>query len=107
MEDDDYHQPELNDLVPPKNHGPLPPFHSLVEAIFSPLVDDINRLSKQQGRAPQAIKRDAISQFIERWRTRVGSDIFPAFRLRMFTFLIAFADCVFFNRACLVLPDVG
>lgn len=70
----------------PTNHGESLPFHDLVQYLLQPL-QDYSRRSGIKGRSgalpPSELKRIAISKFIARWRTEVGKDVFPLFRLRM------------------------
>lgn len=70
----------------PNNDGRSLPFRDLVQLLLQPL-QDYSRRSAIKGRpgvlAPTQLKQAAIEKFIARWRTEVGNDIFPLFRLRM------------------------
>lgn len=69
----------------PRNTNETFPFHVLYTKLFEPLLDNI----KKKGAGPRGnktlkpheIRRNVIDQFISKWRSEVGPDIFPAFRL--------------------------
>ncbi|KAL8930574.1 MAG: hypothetical protein Q9208_000444 [Pyrenodesmia sp. 3 TL-2023] len=86
---------ELNEKFPhrPKNHSKTLPFHDLFLTLFNPLNENKKKPTgptvarKKHGphgpsnRNPHEVRRSIIEQFISRWRSQVGDDIFPAFRL--------------------------
>ncbi|KAL8837506.1 MAG: hypothetical protein Q9170_002499 [Blastenia crenularia] len=86
---------ELDEKFPhrPKNHSKTLPFHDLFLTLFNPLNDNKKRPAgptfarKKQGphgpsnRNPHDVRRSIIERFISRWRSQVGDDLFPAFRL--------------------------
>ncbi|KAL8944732.1 MAG: hypothetical protein Q9216_000301 [Gyalolechia sp. 2 TL-2023] len=86
---------ELDEKFPrrPKNHSKTLPFHDLFLALFNPLNENKKKPTgptvarKKQGphgpsnRNPHEVRRSIIEQFISRWRSQVGDDVFPAFRL--------------------------
>lgn len=59
------------------------PFRDLVTDLLQPLQDYTRRPGgKQPGtRTPAELKRVAIAKFVARWRSEVGPDLFPVFRL--------------------------
>lgn len=65
-------------VEPPKNHGPTPPFHTLVTKLLIPL----SNLSTQSGSIKE-FRRRIVDKFISLWRENVGNDIYPALRLVM------------------------
>ncbi|MCJ1334404.1 DNA ligase (ATP) [Thelotrema lepadinum] len=72
----------------PKNTKPTLPFHSLYLNLFNPLDQNRKRPTgplRKTGpfsRKPaHELRRDIIKRFIAKWRSEVGPDIFPAFRL--------------------------
>ncbi|KAE8353016.1 DNA ligase 4 [Aspergillus coremiiformis] len=96
MEDD---EPDLDEKYPnrPRNHSSTLPFHVLFQSLFNPL-SEIKKKPAGAGPGPARKKvgphglssanlnpvekrRDVIERFISRWRTAVGDDIYPAFRL--------------------------
>ncbi|KAL9013610.1 MAG: hypothetical protein Q9173_001705 [Seirophora scorigena] len=86
---------ELDEKYPhrPKNHSNTLPFHDLFLTLFNPLNENKKKPTgptvarKKQGphgafnRNPHEVRRSIIEHFISRWRSQVGDDIFPAFRL--------------------------
>ncbi|KAL8693111.1 MAG: hypothetical protein Q9218_001997 [Villophora microphyllina] len=88
---------ELDEKFPnrPRNHSPTLPFHDLFLLLFNPLNENKKKPSgppiarKKQGphgpsnRNPHDIRRNIIEHFIAKWRSEVGNDLFPAFRLIM------------------------
>ncbi|KAI4093133.1 MAG: hypothetical protein LQ344_003116 [Seirophora lacunosa] len=86
---------ELDEKYPrrPKNHSNTLPFHDLFLTLFNPLNENKKKPTgpavarKKQGphgasnRNPHEVRRRIIEHFISRWRSQVGDDIFPAFRL--------------------------
>lgn len=86
---------ELDEKFPrrPKNHSKTLPFHDLFLTLFNPLNENKKKPTgptaarKKQGphgpsnRNPHEVRRSIIEQFISRWRSEVGNDVFPAFRL--------------------------
>ncbi len=85
---------ELDEKYPnrPHNHSKTLPFHEIYLTLFNPLNENKKKPAGQaairarrgmngQSNAPNDIRRSIISRFIKRWRTEVGNDIFPAFRL--------------------------
>lgn len=86
---------ELDEKYPycPRNHSDTLPFHDLFLTLFNPLNENKKKPNgptiarKKRGphgpsnRNSHEIRRSIIEHFISRWRTQVGDDIFPAFRL--------------------------
>ena len=83
---------ELNAKYPnrPYNHGRPLPFHDLIYNLFNLLNENkkpVGISRRKQGPhgphnlSPQEQRRVIIERFISRWRSEVGHDIFPAFRL--------------------------
>ncbi|KAL8990814.1 MAG: hypothetical protein Q9177_000620 [Variospora cf. flavescens] len=86
---------ELDEKFPhrPRNHSNTLPFHDLFLTLFNPLNENKKKPTgptvarKKQGphgassRNPHEVRRSIIEHFISRWRSQVGHDIFPAFRL--------------------------
>lgn len=86
---------ELDEKFPhrPRNHSRTLPFHDLFLSLFDPLNENKKKPTgppiarKKQGphgpanRNPHDIRRAIIEHFISKWRSEVGDDIFPAFRL--------------------------
>ena len=86
---------ELNEKFPhrPKNHSKTLPFHDLFLTLFDPLNANKKKPTgpaiarKKQGphgpsnHNPHEVRRSIIEQFISKWRSQVGDDLFPAFRL--------------------------
>ena len=86
---------ELDEKFPhrPTNHSQTLPFHDLFQDLFDPLNNNKKKPAgptiprKKQGqhgpasRNPHDIRRSIIEGFIAKWRSQVGNDIFPAFRL--------------------------
>ncbi|KAL8628723.1 hypothetical protein Q9189_005584 [Teloschistes chrysophthalmus] len=86
---------DLDDKFPnrPRNHSPALPFHDLFLLLFNPLNENKKKPSgpavarKKLGphgpssRNPHDIRRNIIEQFIAKWRSEVGNDLYPAFRL--------------------------
>ncbi|KAI4126082.1 MAG: hypothetical protein LQ338_003944 [Usnochroma carphineum] len=86
---------ELDEKFPnrPRNHSKTLPFHDLFLTLFNPLNENKKKPTgptvarKKQGphgpsnRNPHEVRRSIIEHFISRWRSQVGDDIFPAFRL--------------------------
>ncbi|MDI1489443.1 MAG: DNA ligase (ATP) [Ramalina farinacea] len=88
-------QEDLDEKYPdrPRNHSKTLPFHELYQNLFDPLN---NNKKKPTGpvvprrrvgpngpssRNPHEIRQNIVERFISRWRTEVGDDIHPAFRL--------------------------
>jgi DNA ligase 4 len=69
------------ELTPPENHGPLPPFHTLIKGLFNPLLRDFTALSVATRKKPHELRQEIIGSFIAKWKANVGNDIYPAFRL--------------------------
>ena len=77
----------------PKNFAPTLPFHELYTTVFNPLNDNKKKpIGPHANRrragphgphalTPHEIRRQTIERFISRWRSKVGNDIYPAFRL--------------------------
>jgi DNA ligase 4 len=77
----------------PHNHAAALPFHHLHLKLFNPLGENRKKSTgpitnrKKQGPhgparlPPHEIRRLIVERFISRWRSDVGDDIFPAFRL--------------------------
>ncbi|KAK8162433.1 DNA ligase 4 [Phyllosticta citrichinensis] len=83
---------ELNEKYPnrPHNHSKTLPFHDLYLNLFNPLNDNKKKpgsaaLKKRpygtSNPAPHEVRANIIDRFISKWRTQVGNDIYPAFRL--------------------------
>ncbi|KAL9583635.1 MAG: hypothetical protein Q9203_004999 [Teloschistes exilis] len=86
---------DLDEKFPnrPRNHSPALPFHDLFLLLFNPLNENKKKPSgpaiarKKQGphgpssRNPHDIRRNIIEQFFAKWRSEVGNDLYPAFRL--------------------------
>jgi len=82
---------QLDEKYPnrPHNHSTTFPFHQLYLDLFNPLNDNKRRrggpaLARRRGTHTQNVKetrKSIIEKFINRWRTEVGNDIFPLFRL--------------------------
>ena len=79
---------ELEDKFPnrPRNRHETLPFHVLYTTLFEPLLENKKKktvigLRGARDLKPHEIRRSIIDQFISRWRSEVGDDIFPAFRL--------------------------
>lgn len=69
------------ELVPPKNFGPSPSFNIICTMLFDQLLN-ITRVKKTNMRAkPYELRAKLLQEFIQRWRTNVGNDIYPIFRL--------------------------
>ncbi|KAF4550618.1 DNA ligase-like protein [Elsinoe fawcettii] len=78
----------------PKNHSVTLPFHALLTALFWPLQENrqkpkgptLNRKKvgpHAQSTAPHEVRKNIIERFISQWKSHVGNDIYPAFRLIM------------------------
>jgi DNA ligase-4 len=77
----------------PRNHSKTLLFHELFTSLFNPLDENKKRPTgptvsrASRGRygprklSPHEARRIIIEQFISRWRTEVGNDIYPALRL--------------------------
>ncbi|KAI5840233.1 ATP dependent DNA ligase domain-containing protein [Morchella snyderi] len=78
---------ELNRDYPlrPRNKKHTLPFHELHTYLFDPLLANKKKRTGLNQRVsklkPHEIRRNIIDRFISRWRTEVGNDIYPAFRL--------------------------
>ena len=79
---------ELEEWFPnrPRNKNETPPFHVLYTTLFEPLLDNRKKRTGVGLRGarvfkPHEARRHVIDNFISRWRSEVGHDIFPAFRL--------------------------
>lgn len=79
-EDLDYEYPNR-----PKNSKTTLPFHELHTFLFDPLLANKGKKTALGQRAsrlkPHEIRRNIIDRFISRWRSEVGNDVYPAFRL--------------------------
>jgi len=70
----------------PRNANETFPFHVLYTKLFEPLLaNKIKRagvgLRGNREMKPHEIRRSIIETFVAKWRSEVGPDIFPAFRL--------------------------
>jgi DNA ligase-4 len=70
----------------PRNQNETFPFHILYTKLFEPLLANNKKksgigLRGTKDLKPHEIRRNIIDEFISRWRSEVGPDIFPAFRL--------------------------
>lgn len=68
----------------PINKNETLPFHLLYTKLFEPLLANKKTrvgLRGNKSLKPHELRRNIIDQFISRWRSEVGPDIFPAFRL--------------------------
>jgi DNA ligase-4 len=81
---------ELDEKYPnrPHNHSKTLPFSDIYLTLFNPLNDNKRRrggpaLARRQGGKLNVndTRKSIIEKFINRWRSEVGNDIFPAFRL--------------------------
>ncbi|RMZ87415.1 hypothetical protein DV736_g5359, partial [Chaetothyriales sp. CBS 134916] len=86
---------ELDERYPnrPRNHSPTLPFHTLFQDLFQPLIEEQKGKSGASGfnrrrlgsehvpMSKQERKRMIIERYISRWRSEVGDDFYPAFRL--------------------------
>ncbi|RMZ84822.1 hypothetical protein DV737_g1061, partial [Chaetothyriales sp. CBS 132003] len=86
---------ELDEQYPnrPRNHSPTLPFYTLLQDLFQPLIEEqkgksgiggFNRRRFGPDHVPmskQERKRVIIERYISRWRSEVGDDFYPAFRL--------------------------
>lgn len=81
---------ELDEEYPnrPRNHSTTLPFHDLYLTLFNPLNDAKKRRvgpattrRHPPKQSPYDLRRSIIDDFVHRWRTEVGNDIHPAFRL--------------------------
>jgi DNA ligase-4 len=82
---------QLDEKYPnrPHNHSTTLPFRDLFLDLFNPLNDNKRRrggpaLARRRVPHTQNVKetrKSIIEKFINRWRTEVGNDIFPLFRL--------------------------
>ncbi|KAF8535080.1 ATP dependent DNA ligase domain-containing protein [Trichophaea hybrida] len=79
---------ELEQKFPnrPRNQNETFPFHVLYTKLFEPLLANSKKktgigLRGTKDLKPHEIRRNIIDEFISRWRSEVGPDIFPAFRL--------------------------
>ena len=89
--------PDLNAAIPteeeiekkfpnrPINTKETLPFHMLYTKLFKPLQNNnkthVGLRGDKKLKPPNEQRRNIIEQFIARWRSEVGPDIFPAFRL--------------------------
>lgn len=68
----------------PRNDKETLYFHQLYMELFEPLLQNRKKATlarNTRGLKPHEIRRQIIDRFIHRWRTEVGPDIYPAFRL--------------------------
>lgn len=69
----------------PKNGKTTLPFHELHKFLFDPLLANKGKKTGPAQRVsrlkPHEIRRNIIDRFISRWRSEVGNDVYPAFRL--------------------------
>ncbi|KAL9599741.1 MAG: hypothetical protein Q9219_003624 [cf. Caloplaca sp. 3 TL-2023] len=86
---------ELDEKFPhrPRNHSKTLPFHDLFLTLFNPLNENKKKPTgptvarKKVGphgpasRNPHDVRRSIVETFISRWRSQVGDDLYPAFRL--------------------------
>uniref|UniRef100_A0A060SZN6 DNA ligase 4 n=1 Tax=Blastobotrys adeninivorans TaxID=409370 RepID=A0A060SZN6_BLAAD len=72
----------METVEPPKNHGPLPPFHTLVTSLLIPL-SNLSSHSGGKSTSVKEVRRRIVDKFINNWREKVGNDIYPALRLVM------------------------
>lgn len=83
---------ELDEKYPnrPHNYHKTLKFHELYTTLFNPLSENKKKPTgpviarKKTGpnvQAPNDVRRSIIERFISKWRSSVGDDIFPAFRL--------------------------
>jgi DNA ligase-4 len=79
---------ELNKHFPdrPRNDKETFTFYELQTTLLEPLLANSKRkpvigLRGKKDINPHESRRNIIDKFISRWRTEVGNDIFPAFRL--------------------------
>ncbi|PSK51923.1 DNA ligase 4 [Elsinoe australis] len=78
----------------PSNHSITLPFHDLIVSLFNPLQENrskpkgpiVNRKKTgphTQSTSPHELRRNIIERFISKWKSHVGDNIYPAFRLIM------------------------
>ena len=68
----------------PRNRSPTLRFSVLVSSLLEALVLEQQRPSRKGPQySAHERRRDLINRFIQRWRSEVGPDIYPAFRLIM------------------------
>ncbi|KAG9673939.1 ATP-dependent DNA ligase, partial [Aureobasidium melanogenum] len=82
---------QLDEKYPnrPHNHSTTFPFRDLFLGLFNPLNENKRRrggpaLARRRGTHKQNVyetRKSIIERFINRWRTEVGNDVFPLFRL--------------------------
>ncbi|KAK8209803.1 ATP dependent DNA ligase domain-containing protein [Phyllosticta capitalensis] len=83
---------ELYEKYPnrPHNHSKTLPFHELYLTLFNPLNDNKKKPGSAAAKkrpygpsnpAPHEVRANIIDRFISKWRSQVGNDIYPAFRL--------------------------
>ncbi|KAH0029376.1 hypothetical protein KCU78_g3357, partial [Aureobasidium melanogenum] len=82
---------QLDEKYPnrPHNHSTTFPFRDLFLELFNPLNENKRRrggpaLARRRGTHKQNVnetRKSIIERFINRWRTEVGNDVFPLFRL--------------------------
>jgi DNA ligase 4 len=92
----DMTEEELNEKYPnrPHNRHRTLPFHVLFTTLFNPLNDIRKKPSTgplaarrkvgthgPQKMSPFELRKNIIDRFISRWKSEVGNDIYPAFRL--------------------------
>jgi len=70
----------------PRNPNETLAFHTLYTKLFEPLLENKKKrtgvgLRGSRELKPHEIRRKIIDTFIAKWRSEVGPDIFPAFRL--------------------------
>ena len=84
-----YIEEDLDEKYPnrPHNHAKTLPFSDLYLTLFKPLMDNkrsakgVTHAHKKQKLSPHEARTVIVERFISRWRTKVGNDIYPAFRL--------------------------
>ena len=85
---------EIDEKFPnrPRNHSVTLPFHDLYLSLFNPLNDNKKKPGQGTARAkqgprgpnnlsPHEVRRTVIERFFSKWRSKVGDDIYPVFRL--------------------------
>ena len=70
----------------PRNTSTTLKFRDLVCSLFEAMVDLQQKPPRSRNGPKSSVhdaRRNIINRFIQRWRTQVGPDIYPAFRLIM------------------------
>ncbi|KAK7204444.1 putative DNA ligase [Myxozyma melibiosi] len=69
-------------LEKPVNHGPSPPFYSLIVQIFNTLTAQPGReIGRFASKNVKDRRKMILRRYIDMWRDRVGPDIYPCFRM--------------------------